>query len=132
MGAYRRARQENYPVSHSVRVSNLEGDDDLQPEHLYEHFQFCGKVQRVTIKINSVTGKRLGHAFVDFVDPAGAENALALDGAPFVGDREIKVEKKKAEPRMLPRGNNKGGGKGCFGKGFSKGGKQYWHGPGGK
>lgn len=124
--AYAQASREQYPEAYSVYVGNLDGQDEIWPEQLHEHFRLCGEVKRITIKIDKVTGDRMGFAYVDFGDATSAETALSLDGSDFRG-RQIKVNKKRAyQPRDdWGKGGGKGGkygGGGGYGKGYGKGG----------
>eukprot|EP00435_Cladocopium_sp_Y103_P038417 s791_g10.t1 len=67
------AMREQYPEGCSVYVGGLDGEDEMYPEQLYEHFKECGEVKRVCIKIDKFSGERLGHAYVDFADESQAE-----------------------------------------------------------
>mmetsp|Transcript_60347 Transcript_60347/g.141027 ORF Transcript_60347/g.141027 Transcript_60347/m.141027 type:complete len:179 (-) Transcript_60347:73-609(-) len=114
------AMREQYLPDCSIYVGGLEGEDEIWPEQLYEHFKECGEVKRVCIKIDKASGERLGHAYVDFAEESQAEIAKALDGSEFCG-RTIKVDKKKS---MKGKGdeNGKGWG-GMWGMMGKKGGK---------
>ncbi|CAE8638686.1 unnamed protein product, partial [Polarella glacialis] len=83
------ASREVYPEANSIYVGNLEGEDDIWPEQIVEHFKDSGNVKRVIIKIDRGTGERLGYAYVDFDMEASAEVACSLDGSTFLG-RQIK------------------------------------------
>eukprot|EP00434_Breviolum_minutum_P018850 symbB.v1.2.016627.t1/scaffold1241.1/size129723/2 len=72
--------REQYPEGCSVYVGGLEGEDEMYPEQLYEHFKECGEVKRVCIKIDKFSGERLGHAYVDFADESQAEVSLGNSG----------------------------------------------------
>merc|ERR1712039_704951 len=107
----------------------LHGEEEIWPEHIYEHFKFCGEVKRIIIKIDKVTGERMGFAYVDFGDEVSAQTALSLDQSEFYG-RTIKVSKKRSYSNNNNNwnNNNKGGWKGGFkgAKGGGKGGKNDW------
>lgn len=113
------AMREQYPEGCSVYVGGLDGEDEMYPEQLYEHFKECGEVKRVCIKIDKFSGERLGHAYVDFADESQAEIAKALDGSEFLG-RNIKVDKKKS---MKGKGDENGT---SWGWGMGKKGKGDW------
>eukprot|EP00441_Pelagodinium_beii_P033590 CAMPEP_0197631396 /NCGR_PEP_ID=MMETSP1338-20131121/8567_1 /TAXON_ID=43686 ORGANISM="Pelagodinium beii, Strain RCC1491" /NCGR_SAMPLE_ID=MMETSP1338 /ASSEMBLY_ACC=CAM_ASM_000754 /LENGTH=144 /DNA_ID=CAMNT_0043202825 /DNA_START=35 /DNA_END=466 /DNA_ORIENTATION=+ len=102
------ALREQYPEGCSIYVGNLEGDDEMWPEQLMEHFKGCGEVKRVIIKIDRMSGERLGHAYIDFADDMMAEVAVALDGTEFNG-RNIKVDKKR---KFMGKGKDAENGKG--------------------
>merc|ERR1711957_953734 len=86
------APREQYPDNCSVFVGQL--PEDCTPEELYEHFQLCGEVKRITIKVNRETGARMGFAYIDFEVATSAEDAQVLDGSTFKG-QPIKVNKKR-------------------------------------
>ncbi|CAJ1406351.1 unnamed protein product [Effrenium voratum] len=67
------AMREQYAEGCSIYVGGLEGEDEMYPEQLYEHFKECGEVKRVCIKIDKMSGERLGHAYVDFAEESQAE-----------------------------------------------------------
>lgn len=106
--AYANALRMHFPDSQTVYVRNLEGDDDLEPEDLLAHFQYCGEVKKITIKIDRATGARVGHACIDFATDHAADTAVELDGSEFAG-RTIRVSKKR---RSQPNGFGWKGGKG--------------------
>eukprot|EP00439_Symbiodinium_sp_Y106_P061991 s2686_g9.t1 len=68
------AMREQYSPECSIYVGGLEGEDEIWPEQLYEHFKECGEVKRVCIKIDKASGERLGHAYVDFAEESQAED----------------------------------------------------------
>jgi len=136
------AAREQYPDAFSVYVGNLDGQEEIWPEQLYEHFKLCGEVKRITIKIDKVTGERMGFAYVDFADAMSAETALSLDGSDFCG-RHIKVNKKRTYSHNSADWKGRGKGalgksaspKGSFGKGWGWSGgagayTPWWHGGG--
>jgi len=120
----------NYPDECCVHIGNLEGgEDEIWPEQLKQHFKACGEIWRITIKIDKVTGLRLGHGYIDFADEVGATTALSMDGSPF-GARVLRVNRKRPNP--YPDSFKGKGKKGKGGKG--KGGGWYdsgWSGGGG-
>ncbi len=64
-----------------------------------------GKVERVSIPRDSVTGKARGCAFVDMPDDVEAERAIrVLDGATF-GGRPLAVNEARPRTAQAGRGN---------------------------
>mmetsp|Transcript_18294 Transcript_18294/g.40024 ORF Transcript_18294/g.40024 Transcript_18294/m.40024 type:complete len:608 (+) Transcript_18294:64-1887(+) len=95
-----------------------ENVDESYAQALHEHFQLCGEVKKITIKIDRSTGYPLGQAYIDFATEDSLEKAIVYDGSEYNG-RTIKVEKAR---QHWSKGKRKGKGKG---KGKMKGsGKQ--------
>jgi len=132
-------QRESYPDSCAVHVANL--DDEVMPEDIHDNFLVCGEVKRITIKVDKMTGARMGFAYIDFATEEGQQNAMALDGSDFRG-QTLKVSKKRGFTQENTgkgggscnwgagnwSGKNKGGfGKGCCG---GKGGYGPWWGGG--
>mmetsp|Transcript_158920 Transcript_158920/g.509753 ORF Transcript_158920/g.509753 Transcript_158920/m.509753 type:complete len:243 (+) Transcript_158920:87-815(+) len=119
--AYAAAQRETYPEGFTVRVTGLEGEDDLQPEQLQQHFALCGDVRRVTIKVDRNTGFRNGCAYVDFSSPQAAETAVALNGSELSGHTlQVMMAFKNPMGGKGKKGKGKGWGK-SWGKGKGKG-----------
>ncbi|CAJ0930059.1 unnamed protein product, partial [Mesorhabditis belari] len=80
----------------SVYVGNV--DYGCTGEELEKHFHGCGSVSRVTILCDKYTGHPKGFAYVEFTDPEGMRNAMAMDESLLRG-RQIKVcEKRTNKP----------------------------------
>mmetsp|Transcript_54261 Transcript_54261/g.115798 ORF Transcript_54261/g.115798 Transcript_54261/m.115798 type:complete len:350 (+) Transcript_54261:89-1138(+) len=129
--AYHMALKETYPDGHSVKVTGLQGEDDMSAEDLQKHFILCGEVRRVILKIDRATGQRTGTAYVDFATAEAAEMAVALTGSDISGHTvEVEIHRGAGHvwvpPKGVPKGV-KGGGKwggcGCGGGGttYAKG-----------
>jgi len=76
----------------SVFVGNV--DYSSKPEQLEEHFRGSGAIERVTILADRYTGHPKGFAYIEFTEPDGKQNALALNESLFLG-RQIKVTEKR-------------------------------------
>lgn len=127
--AFAAAIRETYAEGYTVRVTGLDGDDDLQPELLQQHFALCGDVRRVMIKVDRTTGQRTGVAYIDFGAPQCAETATALSGSELAGHTlQVVVARKNVQTWGCGGGKNMGK-KGCgksWGKSWGKGkGKGY-------
>ena len=91
----------------TIYIGNLSfqaTEDDLK-----EVFAEYGTVNRVTLPVDSETGRKRGFAFVEMADETQEDAAIAeLNGAEWLG-RELKVN--KAKPRE-DRGGSFGGRRG--------------------
>jgi polyadenylate-binding protein 2 len=76
----------------SVFVNGL--DYAVRKEDLTEFFQNCGQIIRITVPIDHYTHKPRGHAYIEFSDVEGVENALKFDGHLFK-NRNIQVLRKR-------------------------------------
>eukprot|EP00448_Togula_jolla_P000553 CAMPEP_0170596018 /NCGR_PEP_ID=MMETSP0224-20130122/14880_1 /TAXON_ID=285029 /ORGANISM="Togula jolla, Strain CCCM 725" /LENGTH=219 /DNA_ID=CAMNT_0010920255 /DNA_START=62 /DNA_END=721 /DNA_ORIENTATION=+ len=85
-----------------------ENVDESYAQALHEHFQLCGEVKKITIKIDRSTGYPLGQAYIDFATEDSLEKAIVYDGSEYNG-RTIKVEKAR---QHWSKGKRKGKGKG--------------------
>ncbi|NCJ06299.1 RNA-binding protein [Synechococcales cyanobacterium C] len=83
----------------TIYVGNLSyqaTEDDIR-----EVFAEYGSVKRVVLPIDRETGRMRGFAFVDMIESAHEDTAIAdLDGAEWMG-RQLKVN--KAKPRENSR-----------------------------
>ncbi len=83
----------------TIYVGNLSyqaTEDDIR-----EVFAEYGSVKRVVLPVDRETGRMRGFAFVDMVEAAHEDTAIAdLDGAEWMG-RQLKVN--KAKPRENSR-----------------------------
>jgi RNA recognition motif-containing protein len=90
----------------TIYIGNLSfqaTEDDLK-----EVFAEYGTVNRVTLPVDSETGRKRGFAFVEMADETQEDAAIAeLNGAEWLG-RELKVN--KAKPREGRGGNRSGNG----------------------
>ncbi|KAI6178410.1 RRM domain-containing protein [Aphelenchoides besseyi] len=69
-------------------------DYSAKPDQLEEHFRGCGAIERVTILADKFSGHPKGFAYIEFTEPDGKQNALALNESLFLG-RQIKVTEKR-------------------------------------
>ena len=80
-------------IKRSIYVGNV--DYGSTPVELEKHFASCGKIRRITIMSDRITGKPKGYAYIEFIEPESAQKATELHGSIF-RDREIKVMLKRA------------------------------------
>uniref|UniRef100_A0AC34PXI6 RRM domain-containing protein n=1 Tax=Panagrolaimus sp. JU765 TaxID=591449 RepID=A0AC34PXI6_9BILA len=99
----------------SVYVGNVEYN--ATPDQLEEHFRGCGPIERVTILSDKFSGRPKGFAYIQFTEPDGMQNALALDESLFLG-RQIKVSMKRTNKPGISTTNRPPKGRGFRGRGF--------------
>eukprot|EP01016_Furgasonia_blochmanni_P036546 TRINITY_DN4188_c0_g1_i8.p1 TRINITY_DN4188_c0_g1~~TRINITY_DN4188_c0_g1_i8.p1 ORF type:complete len:255 (-),score=71.32 TRINITY_DN4188_c0_g1_i8:265-927(-) len=112
-------QQNNEVDMRSIYVKNV--DYMSTREEVMKHFESCGKINRVTICTDKMTGHPKGFAYIEFADRDAVESAKMLDGSLFRG-RQISVLPKRTNlPKMgkrRPRGSGfPPRGAGGFGRG---------------
>ncbi|EZG57857.1 RNA recognition motif protein [Gregarina niphandrodes] len=85
-------QEEDDTIKRSIYVGNV--DYGSTPQELVQHFASCGKIQRVTIMVDKMTGHPKGYAYIEFAEEGGASSALALSNTTF-RDRVLKVLPKR-------------------------------------
>ena len=86
-------------------------DFSTTQQELQDFFQSCGTVVRVTIRVNKITGKPKGYAYVMFAEPEAIPNALLLNESLFKG-RILRVTTKRTNVPRFTGGRGGGGGGG--------------------
>lgn len=99
----------------TVYVGNL--PFKMDEETVRETFSTdCGPVKHISWQTDKATGDFKGFAFIEFMDPKGASNAVSMNGSTLFG-RNIKVQYSHTKP-----GGRGGFSSGGFGGSGSQGG----------
>ena len=76
-------------------------DYSASPEEIKDHFGDCGKIVRITILCNKMTGQPLGHAYLEFEEKESVQNATDLLNESLFKGRQLTVmPKRKNIPGM--------------------------------
>ncbi|KAG6545041.1 hypothetical protein Mapa_013735 [Marchantia paleacea] len=85
--------------AHSVCVSNIHFA--ATKEAIAAHFSSCGDIVRVTVLMDTATGKPKGSAYVEFAQKDGVEKAMNMNDSSLLS-RTLKVMRKDAADALSP------------------------------
>ena len=98
---------------------------DVTSDDLQDFFSKYGQVAEVKLIIDRDTNRSKGFAFITYVNPQGAQDALQADGEEIQG-RKIRVNMAREEGEGGRRGGRSGGRGGRGGNGHRGGGGNRW------
>ncbi|XP_054710577.1 RNA-binding protein 34-like isoform X2 [Uloborus diversus] len=96
--------EKSYEDKRSIFIGNLPYDVD--DEAVWTAFDNCGKIDRVRIIRDCVTGVGKGFGYVSFSSTQAKENALSLEGVQISG-RTIRIKAVESKQQMEKQNNNR-------------------------
>lgn len=102
-------------LKRSIYVGNV--DYGVTPTELQAHFYRYGKLKRITIMVDRMTGCPKGYAYIEFDTVEAADNSLLATGS-ILRERPLKVMKKR---RNIMGFSMSRGSRGARGRGSRRG-----------